>query len=78
MDSAYIKALLSPPLLIFEPLMQSAVDYKIKYEAIEVQYEQLQVQHDAIKAELYQLKRMIFGSKHERFVPSGDHPSQLT
>jgi transposase len=57
--------------------MQTAVDYKVKYEAIEVQYEQLQVQHDAIKAELHQLKRMIFGSKHERFVPSDD-PSQLT
>ena len=58
--------------------MQTSVDYKIKYEAIEVQYEQLQVQHDAIKAELQQLKRLIFGSKHERFIPSGDHPSQLT
>jgi transposase len=59
-------------------VMQNAVDYKIKYEAIEVQYEQLQGQHEALKAELQQLKRMIFGSKHERFVPAGDHPSQLS
>ena len=38
----------------------------------------MQMQNEALKAELQQLKRMIFGSKHERFVPTDNNPSQLT
>ena len=71
MDSAYIKVFLLLHLLIFEPLMQSAVDYKIKYE-------ETLAEVTILKHQVNELKRLIFGSKHERFIPSGDHPSQLT
>jgi transposase len=39
------------------------VDYKVLYESLLASYEQLQV-------ELLQLKKLIFGSKHERFEAS--------
>jgi transposase len=41
----------------------TAIDYQQKYE-------QLQVQHEALKAELTQLKRLIFASRQERFLPT--------
>lgn len=50
-------------------LMHAATDYKALYEA------QL-IEVASLKNELAQLKRMIFGSKSEQFVPSR-HPSQL-
>jgi hypothetical protein len=28
--------------------------------------------------ELQQLKKLIFGSKHERFIPENNNPSQLS
>jgi transposase len=40
-----------------------AVNYKEKYEDIFIQYTQL-------RHELDQLKRLVFGSRHERFVPT--------
>jgi transposase len=51
-------------------MMQTAVDYKILYEESLVQIASLTHQ-------LQELKRLIFGSKHERFIPSSDNPSQL-
>ena len=48
-----------------------ALDYKALYDeqkAINV----------ALRHELDQLKKMIFGSRHERFVSSGNNPAQLT
>jgi transposase len=45
------------------------IDYKQKYEELFVMYQRQQF-------ELDQLKRMIFGTKHERFVPSAS-PDQL-
>jgi transposase len=50
--------------------MQQAVDYKALYESQLVQIELL-------KAELAQLKRMIFGSKSENFLPATS-TAQLT
>lgn len=41
-------------------------------------YEDLQVKYDALQHELNNLKRMIFGSKHERFVPATTHPAQTS
>ena len=41
-------------------------------------YEQSQLTIASLQQELAQLKKMIFGSKHERFIPSEDNPSQLT
>jgi transposase len=53
-------------------LMQAATapDYKILYE--QSQFELLQ-----LKQQLEQLKKMIFGSRHERFIPSSATDPQL-
>lgn len=46
----------------------TAPDYKVLYEQSQVEMLQL-------KQQLAQLQKMIFGSRHERFVPAGaDHP----
>lgn len=52
--------------------MQTAttIDYKHLCEAL--QWENLQ-----LKQQLEQLKKMIFGSKHERFIPAEQNTSQL-
>lgn len=41
-------------------------------------YEDLQVKYETLQHELNNLKRMIFGSKHERFVPTANNPAQTT
>jgi len=46
-------------------------DYKALYESSQLQILEL-------KQQLAQLQKMIFGSKHERFVPSNLTPSQLS
>jgi transposase len=53
--------------------MQEAVtaDYKTLYEQAQLEILQL-------KQQLDQLTKMIFGSKHERFIPSGINTSQLS
>lgn len=48
-----------------------ALDYKVLYE-------QLQLQYIELKAQLDQLKKMVYGSRHERFIPTGANPSQLS
>jgi len=40
-------------------------------------YENLLLKHQALLLEIAQLKKMIFGSRQERFIPSGDNPVQL-
>jgi len=50
---------------------EALVDYKVLHE-------ELQVKYDLVVQELKQLKQLIFGSQHERFVPAGIHPAQLT
>jgi transposase len=54
-------------------LMQTAPteDYKSLYEAS-------QLRIVALEQQLSQLQKMIFGSRHERFVPSDTNPSQLS
>ncbi len=44
-------------------MLEAATDYKEKYEA-------LYLEHINLRHELDQLKRLVFGSRHERFVPS--------
>lgn len=44
-------------------MIAEAIDYKAKYE-------ELFVQNSQLRHELDQLKRLVFGSKHERFIPS--------
>ena len=53
--------------------MQSvtSIDYKELCETL--QFENLQ-----LKQQLDQLKKMIYGSRHERFVPTDINPSQLS
>lgn len=49
---------------------ETSIDYKTLYE-------DLQLKYDRVVHELEQLKKMIFGSRHERFVPSNTTASQL-
>ena len=44
-------------------MLEAAIDYKEKYE-------ELYLEHINLRHELDQLKRLVFGSRHERFVPS--------
>ena len=58
--------------------MQTAeqhIDYKVLYEQSQAVIEQLQFTVSTLKHELDQMKKMIFGSKHERFVPSDNTDS---
>lgn len=50
---------------------ETAIDYKTLYEEIVLQNAMLQ-------QELANLKRLIYGIKNERFIPSGINPSQLS
>ncbi len=49
----------------------SSIDYRSLYE-----HSQLRV--TALEQQLDQLKKMIFGSRHERFIPADINPSQLS
>jgi len=51
--------------------MTAIIDYKTLYEQSQLEIFQL-------KQQLAQLQKMIFGSKHERFVASDGGPSQLS
>ena len=46
-------------------------DYKVLYEDVLIKY-------TALQQEVLQLKKMIFGSKQERFIPAQNNPAQLT
>lgn len=41
-------------------------------------YEQSQLRILTLEQQLAQLQKMIFGSRHERYVPADNPPSQLT
>lgn len=63
----------------------STADYKILYEASQLEIDQLKQQFSIqhlenlqLRQQLSQLQKMIFGSRHERFVPSQTNPSQLS
>ena len=49
----------------------AAADYKSLYE-------QSQLRIVALEQQLQQLQKMIFGSRHERFVPSSTNDPQLS
>jgi len=59
--------------------MQAAAntDYKALYEQKSNDYDALKITVTALQQQLSQLQKMIFGSRHERFVPSDINPSQL-
>src|SRR5664280_532321 len=52
-------------------MIETAIDYKVLYEesALEIA---------GLKHEIANLKRLIFGSKHERFITGESSPSQLS
>lgn len=50
---------------------ETLIDYKVLHE-------ELQVKYDVVIQELANLKHLIFGSRHERFVPSNNNSSQLS
>src|SRR5450631_4274702 len=52
-------------------MIETAIDYKILYE-------KLVAQNATLQHELDNLKRLIYGSKNERFIPSNGTPSQLS
>lgn len=54
-----------------------ALDYKALYEQEKAEKEALQIRVTSLEHELMQLKKMIFGSRHEHFVPDVP-PCQLT
>jgi transposase len=56
---------------MFTAVMQTPADYKVKYE-------EALGEIASLKHQLNEMKRLIFGSKHERFIASSDtSPSQL-
>ena len=52
-------------------MIETAIDYKTLYE-------QSTLQIDSLKYEIANLKRLIYGSKNERFIPANSTPSQLS
>jgi transposase len=60
--------------------MQSTpdIDYKRLYEQKSEAYDALQITVVELQRQLDQLKKMIFGSKHERFIPSDQNTAQLS
>jgi transposase len=58
--------------------MQTAVDYKNLYEQKAEEVAQLQYQVASLTHQLKELQRLIFGSRHEKFIPAeSQHPLQL-
>ena len=59
---------------------ENIVDYKVLYDQLHLRYDELEAQFTNLTHQLAQMKKMIFGSRHERFVPTdGNNPSlQLT
>ena len=56
--------------------MPSAIDQRA-YETLLTEHHQLKIAYADLQQQIQQLQKMIFGSKHERFVPSQINPSQL-
>jgi len=54
-----------------------STDYKTLYEESQVLHEDLQLKYELLHTELQQLKRLIYGARHERFIPESNNPSQL-
>jgi transposase len=59
---------------------ENIVDYKVLYDQLHLRYDELEALFTNLTHELAQMKKMIFGSRHERFVPTdANNPSlQLT
>jgi hypothetical protein len=58
--------------------MNAAVVDKKVYDDLFDEHHQLKLVVAGLQLQLSQLQKMIFGSKHERFVPADINPSQLS
>ena len=56
----------------------SPIDYKTLYEQKSEAYDALQITVTSLQQQLSQLQKMIFGSRHERFVPLNANTAQLS
>jgi transposase len=54
------------------------MDYKVLFEDAMLKFDALQIKYIALEREAAQLKKMIFGSRQERFVPAENNPAQLS
>lgn len=54
------------------------IDYKTLYEQKSKAYDALQITVTGLQQQLDQLKKMIFGSRHERFIPEDKNNPQLS
>jgi transposase len=54
------------------------LDYRVLYEQKSAAFDQLQLEQLHLRQQLDQLKKMIFGSRQERFVASDVNPAQLS
>jgi transposase len=54
------------------------IDYKQLYEQKSAAYDHLQITLITLQQQLSQLQKMIFGSKHDRFVAANTNTSQLS
>ena len=72
----FVESISSPASL---PLMQAttSIDYKSLYEHSQQHNIELKITVAALQQQLTQLQKMIFGSRHERFVAFDITPSQL-
>ena len=58
--------------------INTSIDYKALYEQQFEANNQLQIEFIQLKQQLEQLKKMIFGSRQERFVAADVNPAQLS
>jgi len=49
------------------------VDYKVLYNQLLTKYDDMELRFEGLAQQLAQLQKMIFGSRHERFVPTDDN-----
>lgn len=57
--------------------METAIDYKILYEEQKTIIEQLNFSIASLQHQLKELQRLLYGSRHEKFIPSNTNSSQL-
>lgn len=55
----------------------AVIDQKV-YESLLEEHHQLKIAYAGLQQQILQLQKMIFGSKHERFVSTDINPSQLS
>ena len=58
--------------------MRAAVVDKKVYDELLKEHQQLKLSVVGLQQQLSQLQKMIFGSRHERFLPTDSNPSQLS